>query len=295
MTRHTSVLALVPLVVAALTLAAAPPTPPQSIDFQPDITYATVAGEELKLNLSKPKDAKGPLPCVLVIHGGAWRAGNRNDHNDITWKFANRGFVCATISYRFCPKYPFPAQVQDVKGAARFLRANAEKFGIDPKRLGAVGFSAGAHLSMMLGTMDKEDGLDDVGEHTDQSSKVQAVVAYFGPTDFHLPYPDVTKPLIRDFLNGTPAEAPEVAKKASPITYVTPGDAPMLLFQGTKDPLVPHQQAFAMAEALTKAGVPGRVEILIGAGHGWTGQDLARTAEGTFKFFEERLKAPPKK
>jgi acetyl esterase/lipase len=283
------------LIFASFTLVAAPPTPPPNIDFQPDITYATVAGEELKLNLSKPKDAKGPLPCVLVIHGGAWRAGNRKDHNDVTWNMVRRGFVSATISYRFCPKYPFPAQVQDVKAATRFLRANAEQFGIDPKRFGAVGFSAGAHLSMMLGTMDKEDGLDDVGEHTDQSSKVQAVVAYFGPTDFHLPYPDITKPLIKDFLGGSPTEVPEVAKKASPITYVTPGDAPMLLYQGTKDPLVPHQQAFVMAEALTKAGVPGRVEILVGAGHGWTGPDLARTAEGTFKFFEERLKSAKSK
>jgi acetyl esterase/lipase len=278
------------LVIHTLIAKAAPPTPPANVDFQPDITYATVAGEELKLNLSRPKDAKGPLPCVLVIHGGAWRAGHRSAHNDITWNMANRGFVSATLSYRFCPRHPFPAQVQDVKAAARFLRASAEKYGIDPKQFGAVGFSAGAHLSMMLGTMDKDDGLDDVGEHTDQSSKVQAVVAYFGPTDFMLPYPDVTKPLIKDFLNGAPADVPDVARKASPITYVTPGDAPMLLYQGTKDPLVPHQQAFAMAEALTKAGVSGRVEILIGAGHGWSGPDLAHTAEGTFKFFEERLK-----
>src|SRR5687768_225158 len=199
------------LILCPLISAAAPP-PPANVDFQPDITYATVAGEDLKLNLSKPKDAKGPRPCVLVIHGGAWRAGHRNGHNDITWNMANRGFVSATLSYRFCSRHPFPAQVQDVKAATRFLRANAQQFGIDPKQFGAVGFSAGAHLSMMLGTMDKEDGLDDVGEHTDQSSKVQAVVAFFGPTDFHLPYPDVTKPLIRDFLNGAPAQVPDVAK-----------------------------------------------------------------------------------
>ena len=277
------------------TSQAAERTPPANVDFQPDITYATVAGEELKLNLSRPKDAKGPRPCVLVIHGGAWRGGHRNGHNDLTWTLAGRGFVSATLSYRFCPKHPFPAQVQDVKAAVRFLRANSEKYGIDPKQFGAVGFSAGAHLSMMLGTMDKEDGLDDVGGHPEQSSKVQAVVAFFGPTDFMLPYPDATKPLIKDFLNGSPADVPEVAKRASPITYVTPSDAPMLLYQGTKDPLVPHQQAFAMAEALTKAGVAGRVELLLGAGHGWGPAELKRTAEGTFGFFEETLKTPAKK
>jgi acetyl esterase/lipase len=270
------------------------PTPPGNVEFQPDITYAMVGGEPLKLNLSRPKtaDPKTPLPCILVIHGGAWRGGHRNGHNDITWNCASKGYVSATLSYRLCPKHPFPAQVQDVKAAVRFLRANSDKYGLDPKRIGAMGFSAGAHLSMMLGTMDKEDGLDDVGEYTDQSSKVQAVVAFFGPTDFTLPYPDVTKPLIKDFLNGDPAEIPHIAKRASPITYVTPGDAAMLLYQGTKDPLVPHEQAIAMTEALTKAGVPGRVELLIGAGHGWGTGELNRTAEGTFEFFQEKLKLP---
>jgi acetyl esterase/lipase len=294
MTRYLSgccALAMFVLLSPGPALRAAPPAPPATVDFQPDITYATIDGEELKLNLSRPKDAHGALPCVVVIHGGAWRGGHRNGHNDITWNFANRGFVAATVSYRFCPKHPFPAQVQDVKAAVRFLRANCEKFNIDPKRLGAVGFSAGAHLSMMLGTMDREDGLDDVGEHTDQSSKVQAVVAFFGPTDLLLTYPEVTRPLLKDFLGDLPENVPQIAKRASPITYVSPGDAPMLLYQGTKDPLVPHQQAIVMADALTKAGVPGRVELMLGGGHGWSGNDLKRTAEGTFAFFEEQLKA----
>lgn len=280
---------LIPLILLACTLSACA-APPENVDFQPDITYATVAGEELKLNLSRPKDAKGALPCVIVIHGGAWRAGNRNGHNDITWKLAQRGYVSATISYRFCPKHTAPAQLQDVKAAVRFLRANADKFNIDTNKLGAVGFSAGAHLSMILGVMDKEDGLDDVGDHKDQSSKVQAVVAYFGPADFTLPYPDASKNLVRDFLGGAAAEKPDIAKQASPVTYVNKGDAPMLLFQGTKDPLVPHEQAITMVEALTKAGVQGRVELMIGAGHGWGGAELARTAESTFTFFDQQLK-----
>jgi acetyl esterase/lipase len=279
-----------PVLALALIAVTACAAPPDNVDFQQDITYATVGGEELKLNLSRPRDAKGALPCVVVIHGGAWRAGNRSGHNDVTWKFAQRGYVSATLSYRFCPKYTAPAQIQDVKAAVRFLRGNAEKFNIDPKKMGAVGFSAGAHLSMILGVMDKDDGLDDVGEFKDQSSKVQAVVAYFGPADFTLPYPDASKNLIKDFLGGTAAEKPEIAKQASPVTYVNKGDAPMLLFQGTKDPLVPHEQAIAMVEALTKAGVPGRVELMIGAGHGWGGAEMSRTAEGTFTFFDQQLK-----
>jgi acetyl esterase/lipase len=277
--------------VAAHAQKAPPPPPPANVEFQPDITYATVDGEELKLNLSRPRDATTPLPLVLVIHGGGWAAGNRNGHNDLTWKFAQQEYVSATISYRFAPRHPFPAQVQDVKAALRFLRGNAQKYGIDPAHVGAVGFSAGAHLSMMLGAMDKADGLDDVGNFKEQSSKVQAVVSFFGPTDLGAPFPDVTRPILAKFIGGTAEEKPEAVKQASPITYVNAGDAPMLLYQGTKDVLVPHDQAVRMADALTRAGVPGRVELILGANHGWAGAELARTADGTTKFFDQYLKA----
>jgi acetyl esterase/lipase len=261
------------------------------VEFTPDVTYATVDGEELKLDLARPKDAKLPLPLVVVIHGGGWAAGNRKSHDNVTWEFAKRGYVSATVSYRFAPKHPFPAQIQDVKAAVRFLRANAERYAIDPANVGAIGFSAGAHLSMMLGAMDKEDGYDDVGEHRDQPSKVQAVVSYFGPTDLLQPYPDATKPILQKFLGGTVDEKRELAKRASPITYVNAGDAPMLLLQGTKDPLVPHDQAVRMADALTKVGVPGRVELLLGAGHGWGGAESQRTVAESFAFFDQYLKA----
>jgi acetyl esterase/lipase len=278
-------------VIALISLRAVAADPPPNVEFQPDITYMTVDGEELKLDLSRPKDAKLPLPCVLVIHGGGWAAGNRKAHDNITWEFASRAYVSATVSYRFAPKHPFPAQIQDVKAAVRFLRANAEKYAIDPAKLGAVGFSAGAHLSMMLGTMDKDDGFDDVGEHRDQPSKVQAVVSYFGPTDLLQPYPDATKPILKNFLGGTANEKRDLAKQASPLYYVNAGDAPMLLLQGTKDPLVPHDQAVRMADALTKVGVPGRVELLLGAGHGWGGAEIGRTSASTYAFFEQYLKA----
>ena len=264
--------------------------PPAEVSFTRDITYATVNGEDLKLNLSRPKNAAGKLPCIIVIHGGAWRGGNRTQHDDLTWNFAKAGYVSATLSYRLVPKHTFPAQVQDVKAAVRFLRAHADEYNIDVDRLGAVGFSAGAHLSLMLGTMDKSDGLDDVGAHQDQSSKVQCVVQYFGPADFNLRLPDASRPLVVDFLGGTKEQKPDSYNRASPVTYVSPGDAPVLTYQGTKDPLVPHDQAVALVEAMTKAGVPGRVELLIGASHGWPNPELNRTIHGTFAFFEQHLK-----
>lgn len=275
---------------AVLCLRAWAAQPPDNVNFEKDVVYGKVGDVELKLNISRQKGAQGALPCVVVIHGGGWAAGDRSGHNDITWRFAQRGYVSATVGYRLAPKYLFPAQIQDVKCAVRFLRANAEKYNVDPKRIGAVGFSAGAHLSMMLGTMDKEDGLDDSGGSEGQSSKVQAVVSYFGPTDMTTEYPPTSKNILATWIGGSLADKADAYKKASPITYVKPGSAPMLLFQGTKDVLVPYQQAIVMVEAMTKAGVPGRVELIAGANHGWGGDEMARTGVETLAFFDKYLR-----
>jgi acetyl esterase/lipase len=288
MNRH----AFIALVIASLAAPALSAEPPADVLFEKDVVYGKAGDYELKLDLSRPKDAAaGKLPCVLVIHGGGWAAGDRSQHDDITWRFARAGYVCASVGYRLAPKYQFPAQVNDVKCAARFLRANADKYNLDPQRLGAVGFSAGAHLSMMLGTMDKEDGLEGDGGSPGQSSKVQAVVAYFGPTDLAATdVPEAVHGILKNFLGGTPVERPREYRQASPLTYVSPGDAPMLLFQGTRDPLVPHTQAYAMVEAMTRYNIPGRVELLVNAGHGWGDPDLKRTIDSTFAFFDQHLR-----
>jgi len=262
--------------------------------FESDVVYGKGGDVDLRLNIGRPRESSGPLPCVVVIHGGGWAAGNKNGHNAQVHEFVQKGYVSATIHYRFAPKYVFPAQVEDVKCAIRYLRANAEKYGIDKNRIGAVGFSAGAHLSMMLGAMDKEDGLEGEGGNPDESSKVNAVVSFFGPTDLATDdWPDRTIPILKSFLGGTKAEKTEAYRKASPISYVNAGDAPMLIFQGTKDVLVPWAQATSMGEALTKAGVYGRVELILGANHGWGGADAKRTADETVAFFDQFLK--PKK
>jgi acetyl esterase/lipase len=266
--------------------------PPADVVFEKDVVYGKGGGTDLKLDLSRPKDAAGKkLPCVVVIHGGGWAAGNKSAHDDLTWKFAQRGYVSATVGYRFAPADVFPAQVNDVKCAVRFLRANADKYGIDPRHIGAVGFSAGAHLSMMLATMDKEDGLEGDGGWADQSSKVQAAVSFFGPTDLAATdIPEAARNIVKGFIGGTPAEKAREYRQASPLTYVSPGDAPMLLFQGTRDVLVPHTQALAMTEAMTRYNIPGRVELLIGAGHGWGGRELEHTVNQTYLFFDKYLK-----
>lgn len=267
------------------------PKVPDGVLYQPDVVFGKGGDVELALDIARPEKLDQPAPCVVFIHGGAWRGGNRKQHVPQILEFAKRGYVAATIQYRLIPIARFPAQVEDVKCAIRYLRANADKHQLDPNKIGAVGFSAGGHLVMLLGVMDKADGLEGTGGNADQSSKVNAVVAFFGPTELAASdIPAVSVGLVNDFLDSTKEENPEVRKTASPITYVDKADAPLLIYQGTKDPLVPHTQAFLMADAMTKAGMPGRVEILIGAGHGWGQPELNRTIEGTAAFLAEHLK-----
>ena len=234
---------------------------------------------------------------IFVIHGGGWAGGNKDVHIPQVRELAARGYVAASVGYRLVrpdqPETRFPAQIEDVKCAVRWARAHARELNVDPEKFGAIGFSAGAHLSMVLGTMDKGDGLEGEGGWADQSSKVQAVVAYFGPTDMLKEYPERSREILKNFLGGTRDEKQAEYKKASPLTYVNEGDAPMLIYQGTADVLVPYEQAWLMTEAMAKAKIPGRVEFLIGANHGWAGPELERTRRDGWAFFDQWLKAAP--
>jgi acetyl esterase/lipase len=283
------------LILGQAHLAAGATEPPKAAEpkpiFEQDIVYAKAGASELKLDLGRPGQGDGPFPVVVVIHGGAWRAGNKSDVRIVAAEFVRRGYATAAPQYRFCPKDTFPAQVHDVKAAVRWVKSNAKKYRIDPDRVGAIGFSAGGHLALMLGVVGPNDGLEGDVTGGAPDSRVNVVVNYFGPTDLAAPdIPDVSKPLVKDFLGGSPKEKPEAAAKASPLSYISKDDAPVLTFQGTKDPLVPFTQAIRLAEAMNTAGVPGRVELLVGAQHGWGGAELQRTVDESFRFFDQHLR-----
>jgi acetyl esterase/lipase len=137
---------------------------------------------EFQLNLAMPKKGKGPFPAVVCIHGGGWYQGQPQDLNSMTELLARRGYVAATVSYRLVPSARFPARIEDCKAAVRWLRANARQYPINPDRIGAIGFSAGSHLSYLLGVTDKKDGLEGTGGNPQLSSRVQAMVSFFGRT-----------------------------------------------------------------------------------------------------------------
>jgi acetyl esterase/lipase len=255
-----------------------------------DVPFAENGEGILALDLARPGIPQKPLPCILVLHGGGWYTGSKSDHSGLIESVARRGYVGVSADYRLVPSHRFPAHVEDVKCAVRFLRAHAKPYGIDPGRIGVMGFSAGGHLAMMLGTTAGMKKLEGHGEWENQSSQVQAVVSYFGPTDLAArDWPDETRRMIEDFLGGTGEEIPDVYQLASPACHVTDQCPPMLLFQGTRDEYVPYTQAYAMIEALTRAGAHGHAEMLINHGHTWGEKLMEWTLEVSFRFLEEHL------
>jgi len=260
-----------------------------------DLVYSNPGPAEMKLDIAYPTDGTGPFPAVVVLYGGAWRVGNKWGNRGLLAEFARRGYVAVAPQYRHCPKDVFPAQVHDVKAAVRWLRSHSAEYKVDVDHVGAMGFSAGGHLSLLLGVTGPEDGLEGDVPPGSPSSKVQAVVNYFGPSDLTATdVPEIAVGLVRDFLGARHTDRPDLAVKASPMTYLSRDDAAILTFHGTRDPLVPHSQSTRLAEAMSKAGLPGRVELLIGAGHGWTGPEMKRTMSETYAFFDEHLRVKAK-
>ena len=272
------------------------------------LAFATTGGDSLRMELALPARA-GPHPLVVLLHGGGWEGGDRSDMHREMRVLAGRGYAAAAVSYRLtrAPRDVFPAAVQDVRCAVRWLRAHAAELDLDATRVGALGFSAGAHLASMLGVGVGEAVLDPVARRAgataatclapaDSSAAVQAVVSVAGPQDLRVrgPYTQEQSRLVTNFLGVFPGDAPQVAEAASPIAHVGPGAAPFLLVHGTRDELVPIEHARRMREALREAGVPATTLELRGVGHAFPGLD-ARDAPAvgctTLAFLDRWLRA----
>jgi acetyl esterase/lipase len=285
------------VIAASHSTSAADPVP--GVVVEKDIVYGKGGTEDLKLDLARPALTEGLRPGIVYIHGGGWSAGNRKAYTTDIQEAAKRGYVAVTIEYRLTQpdksgkaKYPFPAQIEDCKCAVRWLRANAEKYHVDPNRIGATGGSAGGHLSLLVGVAGSEKNFDGTGGNPDASSQVQCVVNYFGPTD--LPrmygYEKRVDGLLDTLIGGTPQQRPEQYKEASPVTYVTKDVCPILSIHGTVDKLVPVDQAVEFDAAMKKAGATSELMILEGQGHGFMGPPARKAREATFAFFDKHLK-----
>lgn len=283
---HRTRLLLICLAAQALTLAGSPlahaqevaPTASRPKDLATDarmlldLPYVENAAPRQKLDLYVPAQPKGPL--MVWIHGGGWTGGSKSNPPGLA--MVANGVTVASLEYRFSQDAVFPAQIEDCKAAIRWLRAHAQEYGYREDKVAAWGASAGGHLVALL-AVTGQDKTFDVGANLDRSSAVQCALDWFGPTDFpaydpNLPtaavQPENPESVIAKLLGGTVSQKLELAKSASPITYVTKDAAPILIMQGTKDPLVPADQSRRFYDKLKSVGADATLDIIEGAGHG---------------------------
>jgi acetyl esterase/lipase len=266
--------------------------------WEPGITYGKGGDVELKLDLARPSSGKGPFPALIFMSVSSrhWWSVGRRQYSSALIKAAERGYVAVTVDCRLISveendkiKYLFPAQVYDVKCAVRWLRANAKKYKIDSNRIGAVGFGLGGHLALMLGLTDPSHGLEGECGNSKFSSGVQAVVSLAGPTELISWYHESSVPnipiVLVEFLGGTPEEVPDQYKIASPLTYVSKDDPPVLTIHGDRDLAVPPKQAELLDAKMKEAGASHMLIIKKGVGHVNFWYDKA-----LWDFFDKHLK-----
>jgi acetyl esterase/lipase len=263
---------LIGLILWALPIAVVVATqaPQAQFGIIANVEYCTGGGKPLLMDVFIPNNRKAtPTAAVLWIHGGGWEHGDKSGNSGAQF-LANAGFVTASLTYRLSAEAPFPAQIEDSKCAIRYLRANAAKYGIDPDRIGAAGSSAGGHLAELIATANQNAGLEGNGGWPNVSSKVQAAVSYFGPSDLTASaklFPKETAEVIARFMGGSESEKPALYRKASPILYVSKSDPPLLLVHGESDDDVPFDQSVRMFESYRRAGLPVEFIAVENAGH----------------------------
>ncbi|MFP3906649.1 MAG: alpha/beta hydrolase fold domain-containing protein [Acidimicrobiales bacterium] len=223
------------------------------VRIESDVVFGTGAGRELRCDIYTPPGTPSQAPGVLLVHGGAWRQGDRTQLRGYGILLGRMGYVCVAPEYRLTPESPWPAQIHDVKAAIRWVRANAERLGIDPDRIAIEGNSAGAHLALLAAGTPGVDELEGEGGTPGVSTEVAAAVGIYTPTLFsHGPRRPGAVPLMA----LSDAGDAEVARRASPVTHVTADFPPTMLIHGTDDTTVPPKASLLMYDALVDAGVP---------------------------------------
>lgn len=263
-----------------------------SVEFVPDIVYATPNGRSLHLDVYLPREGKRPLPVIIWLHGGGWRFGDRRLAPDLKRYFAQLGFAMVSIDYHLSEEAIFPAPVHDVKAAIRWVRAHAAQYGLDGQRIGLWGSSAGAHLGLLV-ALSGAEALEaaDVA-HAEQSVTVQAMVDGYGPTDFSqmdaqrqpIPPEEDDPESIRvppgkktadpdsfeSLLIGAPiCERPDLVQAANPVRYAGPVAPPTLILHGLSDGAVPAHQSELLYDALAAHDNDVTLYLVKGLGHGF--------------------------
>ena len=289
---------LMSMLLPAICFAQTPDIP--GVKIERGLAFASLGEKSLKLDLYRPANSSGTVPVVVLIYGGAWMMrGQWMETAKAVW-LANHGYAAAVIDYRLSSEAQFPAQIYDCKAAVRWLRANAAKYRLDAARIGAWGESSGGHLASLLGTAGNVEALEGDEGNTNRSSQVEAVVDFFGPTDFlqmeahvlpgsWLNHDSPTSPESR-LIGGPIQNNPEKAEQANPIKYVTHDAPPFLIVHGEQDPLVPYNQSELLYTALKKAGANVTFYKIAGASHGGPAFDSDMMRAAVLAFLDQYLR-----
>lgn len=262
-------LALVAVACRSVSGAGSPFPAAEKVDR--GVTYCRPGGVSLKMDIYYPNGLTGTAPTVVWVHGGGWELGGRQldarapGVNDLL----AQGFILASVDYRLAPNYMFPAQIEDVKCAIRFLRANGSRYRVDAAHIGIWGASAGGHLAALAGLAGPDAGFEGTG-YNDQPSAVQAVVDMFGPADLEAPGYVTNNPDVAQKVFGAlPGQQTDVFKRASPTSYVSGDAPPFFILQGDSDRIVPAAQSQELYDRMKAAGADVSLLMVQNADHGF--------------------------
>jgi len=254
-----------------------------------DVVYGEPGGTKLLMDIYRP-DTPGPHPAVILVHGGGWLGGSKEGYLATGPMLARNGYVTCAINYRLAPQFPYPAAFDDCQRAVRWIRAHAKEYDVHPKRVGAMGDSAGGHLVGLIGVRDTRDNSD--RELSRFSSRPEAVVGYYGAYELVRMWKiEMAHRPLTAWLGGPPEGHEKVYRETSPASMVTRKAPPFLIIHGNKDMVNPEEQSHLLHEALRKKDVDSTLLILDGVGHGWPADSpQGRQAEAAvLEFFRKHL------
>lgn len=291
-------LSLAGWLLLAAPLGAAEATTAFEVKIETGVAFTVAEAIELQCDIYSPVAREASVkgrPAILLIHGGAWSSGSRRDLGGYALRLARNGFVAIAIDYRLAPRWKFPAQVDDVRTAIRWMSNHSDSLGIDPARIGIFGYSAGGHLACLIGTLVDEPletqastslwPLDD--QRLQNQIKPAAICAGGPPCDL------LNVPAgLAFFLGGSPQQIPDVYTAASPVTHASAGDVPTLFIHGLADSIVPVQCSQSLYQSQRELGVASEFLAFESQGHLLTFLN-PRTAESMIDFFQRKLNHPP--
>ena len=290
------------LLLIAHLASAQPPSPseiqarlPKGTIIHGNVPYNNDTLKKHLLDIYLPAEAKGKLPLVVFIHGGGWLGNDKYADmgympNTLAAMLEN-GMAIASIDYRFATQAVFPAILQDCNKAVSFLYDNSDKYHLDKDKIALMGFSAGGHLASLMGTSQNNKISDLYFPNSYRPFKYKAVVDFYGPTDLVLlPGNEDAKSPEALLIGATPLERPDLAKAASPITYIDKNDPPFIIFHGEKDDIVSNKQSKLFSAWLKHFGVKNELTIVIDAPHYGKMYDVEEIRAIVINFLKAELK-----